>query len=256
MTGLVTVSAGASHVGCRRKLNEDAYLVRPEAGMWAVCDGVGGHDAGEVASRSIVNSLAALTPPASASALLAEVRAAVTRVNSELRYKAGPDRTIASTTVVLLAFGGHFACLWAGDSRVYRLRDGALTQISRDHSLVQEMVDKGLLTPAQAENHPRSNVVTRAVGAADQVMLDKVNDRIQPGDVFLLCSDGLSKVVQDAVVTAILVEHPVDVAVNKLIDAALEGGAPDNVTAVAVTFRDADGETTIRPAAKAAPASV
>ncbi|RJF88300.1 serine/threonine-protein phosphatase [Oleomonas cavernae] len=251
MTGLVTVSAGASHVGCRRKLNEDAYLVRPEAGMWAVCDGVGGHDAGEVASSSIVASLAALTPPPSASALLAEVRAAVTRVNSQLRYKAGPDRTIASTAAVLLAFGDHFACLWAGDSRVYRLRGDQLEQVSRDHSLVQEMVDKGMITPEQAEHHPRGNVVTRAVGAADRVMLDKVNDRIQPGDIFLLCSDGLSKVVEAAHIVAALAEHPVDVAVNKLIDLALEAGAPDNVTVVAVTFRDASTEETIRPASAA-----
>lgn len=250
MTGLVTVSAGASHVGCRRKLNEDAYLVRPEAGMWAVCDGVGGHDAGEVASRSIVTSLAALTPPGTASALLAEVRAAVTRVNSQLRFKAGPDRTIASTTVILLAFGDHFACLWAGDSRIYRLRDGKLTQISRDHSLVQDMVDKGMITPEQAEHHPRGNVVTRAVGAADTIMLDKVNDRIQPGDLFLLCSDGLSKVVAQERIVAALTGHPVDAAVDKLIEAALEAGAPDNVTVVAVSFRDDGAEATIRPMAQ------
>ncbi|MFA5122708.1 PP2C family serine/threonine-protein phosphatase [Zavarzinia sp.] len=240
MTRLATISAGISHVGCKRKLNEDSYLVRPEAGMWAVCDGVGGHDAGEVASQAIVDALAAIDPPPSASALLAEVRGAITRVNGELRQQAGTHRTIASTAVVLLAFGEHFACLWAGDSRCYRKRGGQLQQISRDHSLVQDMVEKGLISAAEAENHPRGNVVTRAVGADDMLMLDKVNDRIQADDVFLLCSDGLSKVVPEQEMTFILNSYAIDFAVEKLVAAALEGGGPDNVTVVAVAFRDAD----------------
>lgn len=239
MTRLVSVSMGATHAGRKRTLNEDALLVRPEAGIWAVCDGVGGHDAGEVASKAIVDALAAIEPRDNAGTLLAEVRAAIARVNSDLRTQAGEGRTIASTATVLLAFGEHFACLWAGDSRCYRKRDGVVSQISRDHSLVQDMLEKGLIRPEEAENHPRGNVVTRAVGADLDLQLDKVNDRIQPNDLFLLCSDGLSKVVPLEEITYILNSYAIDVAVDRLVAAALAAGAPDNVTVVLVAFRDA-----------------
>ncbi|MDD3446545.1 MAG: protein phosphatase 2C domain-containing protein [Zavarzinia sp.] len=239
MTGLKSVSTGATNVGRKRTLNEDALLVRPEAGIWAVCDGVGGHDAGEVASQAVVDALAAIAPVDSAGALLARVRGAITEVNGELRRQAGAGKTIATTATVLLAYGEHFACLWAGDSRCYRRRGGALQQITRDHSLVQDMLDKGMITPAEAENHPRGNIVTRAVGAADELLLDKVNDRIQADDLFLLCSDGLNKVVPESEINHILSSYALDVAADRLIAAALAGGAPDNVTVVLVTFRDA-----------------
>ena len=127
---------------------------------------------------------------------------------SRLREEAarrGPDVMVASTVVVMLARGDHFACLWAGDSRAYLLRDGMLRQITRDHSLVQELLEAGAIGPDEAENHPRGNVITRAVGAElDEVVLDKVSDRLLPGDRFLLCSDGLCKTLPESELASLL----------------------------------------------------
>ena len=161
-------------------------------------------------------------------------------VHTQLREEAarrGPDVIIASTVVILVARDDHFACLWAGDSRAYLLRDGALLQISHDHSLVQELVDTGAIDAAAAEHHPHANVITRAVGAAlDELALDKVSDRLQPGDRFLLCSDGLSKTLEEADMRGLLA-GPLDPSPTEaMIAAALARQVNDNVTAVVVAF--------------------
>lgn len=230
-------SWATSHPGAKRKLNEDAYVDRPDLGLWAVADGAGGHHAGEVASSMIRESLEAIPSELSAAELLAEVRARIEATHEALREEArqrGPDVIIASTVVVLLARNGHYACLWAGDSRAYLLRDGALQQVTHDHSLVQELVDAGTISVQDAESHPRANVITRAVGAElDEFVLDKVSGRIQAGDRFLLCSDGLSKTLPEEKLTALLGE-PGASPTEALIAAALEMNASDNVTAVAV----------------------
>ena len=145
----------------------------------------------------------------------------------------GPAGMIASTVVVLLVRDGHFVCLWAGDSRAYLLRDSAMSQITRDHSLVQALVDSGALSETEAERHPQANVITRAVGADEPgLSLDKVTGKLMHGDRFLLCSDGLCKAL-DAATIATLMADPADPA-NVLINAALHVGARDNVTAVVV----------------------
>jgi serine/threonine protein phosphatase Stp1 len=141
---------------------------------------------------------------------------------------------VASTVVVMLARGQYFACLWAGDSRAYLLRGGALRQITRDHSLVQELLEAGTIGPDEVANHPRGNVITRAVGAElDEFALDKVSDRLAPGDRFLLCSDGLCKTLSGGVLAGLL-GSPDGAAPQALIDAALALNVSDNVTAVAV----------------------
>jgi serine/threonine protein phosphatase Stp1 len=148
----------------------------------------------------------------------------------------GPDVIVASTIVVMLARGEHFACLWAGDSRAYLLREGMFRQITRDHSLVQELLEAGAIGPDEVENHPRANVITRAVGAdMDEFMLDKVSDRLLPGDRFLLCSDGLCKTLPENEL-ATLLGSANGVSLQALIDAALAAQVSDNVTAVAVEF--------------------
>jgi protein phosphatase/serine/threonine-protein phosphatase Stp1 len=135
----------------------------------------------------------------------------------------------------MLARNEHFACLWAGDSRAYLLRDGALRQITRDHSLVQELVEAGAIRPEEAEHHPRANVITRAVGAElDDFALDKISGRIQAGDRFLLCSDGLCKTVPEDELASLLSDHAGATPPDTLIAAALALNASDNVTAVAV----------------------
>lgn len=232
-------SWAVTHPGAKRKHNEDAYVDRPDLGVWAVADGAGGHQAGEVASGMIADALEAITPGLSASELLAEVRLAIERTHDALREEAarrGPDVIVASTVVVMLARGEHFACLWAGNSRAYLLRRGVLRQVTRDHSLVQELVEAGAIKPEEALNHPRGNVITRAVGAeVDDFMLDKVSDRLIPGDRFLLCSDGLCKTLpEDEIATLLgLIDGTPPQA---LVDAALAANVSDNVTAVAVEY--------------------
>ena len=223
-----------SHPGAVRTHNEDAFVDRPDLGLWAVADGAGGHDAGEIASGMLKEVLDTIPPGLSASELLAQVRLRVAEVHQALRDEAekrGPRSIIASTLVVLLARDGHFACLWAGDSRVYLLRDGTLAQVTRDHSLVQELVDAGTISADEADGHPRANVITRAVGAAETLELDKVSNRLAAGDRFLLCSDGLNKTLSDAELAELLANPgPAD----RLIDEALTRRATDNITVVAV----------------------
>jgi serine/threonine protein phosphatase Stp1 len=224
-----------THPGTVRDHNEDVYVNRPDLGLWAVADGAGGHDAGEVASGLIATALDSIPPELSAEETLTQVRMRMAATHAALRERAARQGhgMIASTVVVLIARHGHFACLWAGDSRAYLLRDGALARVTRDHSLVQELVDGGQITDAEAENHPRANVITRAVGAeADMVELDKVTDRLVDGDRFLLCSDGLSKELSDAEMLEILRVYDAEPAAERLVAAALVRNARDNVTAV------------------------
>jgi protein phosphatase/serine/threonine-protein phosphatase Stp1 len=230
-------SWAVTHPGARRKHNEDAYVDRPDLGIWAVADGAGGHAAGEVASGMIADALEAIPTGLSASELLAQVRLAIEHTHIALREEAtrrGPDVLVASTVVVMLARGDHFACLWAGDSRAYLLRHGILRQITRDHSLVQELLEAGAIGPDEVMNHPRGNVITRAVGAElDEFLLDKVSDRLLSGDRFLLCSDGLCKTLPESEMASLLAAID-GTPPQAVIDAALALDASDNVTAVMV----------------------
>jgi len=232
-------SWAATHPGAKRKHNEDAYVDRPDLGLWAVADGAGGHAAGEVASGMIAEALESIPPELSASELLAQVRLAIEQTHAALREEAarrGPDVMVASTVVVMLARGDHFACLWAGDSRAYLLRGGMLRQITRDHSLVQELLEAGAIGPDDAMNHPRGNVITRAVGAEMEAFaLDKVSDRLVPGDRFLLCSDGLCKTLPEDEMASLLAAID-GTPPQALVDAALAANVSDNVTAVAVEY--------------------
>jgi serine/threonine-protein phosphatase Stp1 len=235
-------------VGAVRSNNEDSYICRPEIGLWMVADGAGGHEHGEVASNMLASALAAASGLAG-SDLIAEIRASVTRAHHELRARAdaesghfGHPVIIASTIVVFLASGPHYACLWAGDSRIYRLRGGVFEQLTRDHSLVQVLVDEGAITAAEAEHHPHANVITRAVGAeGPDPELDKITDRAEPGDRFLLCTDGLNKALDDRLIARLVAT---DDPARRLIDAALEYGVRDNVTAIVLEYGP-DGDATL-----------
>jgi protein phosphatase/serine/threonine-protein phosphatase Stp1 len=227
-----------TNVGAVRKHNEDNMLSRPDLGLWVVADGAGGHDSGEVASGMIVAELDRLPRHLTGSEVLAQVRLTMNRVHQALREEAesrGGGSMIASTFVSLIIRDNHFACLWAGDSRAYLLRHGVLSQISRDHSLVQELVDSGNLAPEDAEHHPHANVITRAVGADSETLeLDKVIGIAEPGDRFLLCSDGLCKTLSEAEIASLLGAPDGVPPSELLIAAALSHGVNDNVTAVVV----------------------
>jgi len=230
-------SSAASHASAARQRNEDSWVNRPDLGLWAVADGAGGHQAGDVASRIIANALEAIPAGLDAAELLAEARlrlAGAHRLMQDEAARHGPDINLVSTIVVLLARDHHYACLWAGDSRAYLLRRGSLCQVTHDHSLVQQLLDSGAISPAEADHHPQRNIITRAVdSAADAVELDKVTDRLCAGDLFLLCSDGLFKTVAERNLPVLMAES-CDALAERLVAAALEREADDNVTAVTV----------------------
>lgn len=241
-------TAARTHVGRVRKLNEDRLIARPEAGLWAVADGMGGHQAGDLAAGMIVDALEQVDTLGSGYAFLDNVQESVQRVNRTLVAHArlsAPGTVIGSTLVALLAYQGHFACLWAGDSRAYLLRDGRFEQITRDHSMVQEMIDSGALNRADARRFGRSNVITRAVGVNDRLALDIYTGAIQPGDVFLICSDGLTTMAEDHDIAPIVARESIDAAADALLDMTLERGAKDNVSLILVRA-DAPVDDTLR----------
>lgn len=229
-------SAGATHVGAVRKVNEDNFICRPEARLWLVADGVGGAAAGDWASAQVSAAFDGFTADADAPTLLAAARAALDHANTVLRARVHRgERAAASTVVVLLLFGWHYTCLWAGDSRGYLRRNGRFVQITHDHSEVQELVDAGHITQAESLKHPRANVITRAVGAADVLTVDRVAGQIQPGDHFLLCTDGLTKMVDEPEIEAMMAMFDDDEALcAALIERAVALGGDDNVTVVSL----------------------
>ncbi|MGF6491007.1 PP2C family protein-serine/threonine phosphatase [Pseudomonas frederiksbergensis] len=229
-------SASKSHVGMVRQVNEDACLDRPENGLWVVADGMGGHAAGDYVSSLIVDSLRSIAVGRSLDEYVAALKTDLLRVNAAVREETANRGVtmMGSTVVVLAARGLRGVCLWAGDSRLYRLRDGLLEGISRDHSYVQDLQDSGLLSEAEARVHPRSNIVTRAIGVEAQLKLAIVELLLMPGDSYLLCSDGLNKTVEDHEIREVLShDEPGEIA-SSLVSLGLMRGAPDNITVVVV----------------------
>jgi serine/threonine protein phosphatase PrpC len=232
-------SAARTHVGAVRERNEDAVLDRPEIGLWAVADGAGGHQRGDYASGRIITALSEVARPPSPAWLIEDVRTRLARVNQELRVKAadiGPRAMICSTVIVVLIADARSCCLWAGDSRCYLLRAGGLRQISHDHSYVQNLLDRGEIGPEAAAEHPLANVVTNLLGAEDGLSLEERWDRLVPGDILLLCSDGLCRALADPDIAAILRDHPVEAAADRLIESAVSRSAKDNVSVVVIAY--------------------
>ena len=224
-----------THVGLRRKVNEDSMLVRTDRGLWAVADGMGGHDKGDVASAMVTDALLHLPIVYGLENLVEAATEALTRVNRELIVLADSgesSRTIGSTVVGLAIAGEQFRCFWAGDSRAYRIRGDQIVQLTRDHSLVQDLVEAGMLTPQEALDHPNSNVITRAVGVVEDLKIDKVSGDARPGDRFLLASDGLTKLVDETELVAELTTRRPEEAADKLIETVLSRGAPDNIAMI------------------------
>ena len=212
-------------------------MVRSADGLWMVADGMGGHDAGEVASKMISSALEKLDTNRPIPDLVDAVEDRLLEVHREIRNYSRTHcdgRTMGSTVVTLVTRDDLGVCIWAGDSRLYRYRDDTLTQLSTDHSQVNEMVARGLLNPEEAENHPASNVITRAVGATDTLYLDTDVCELRKGDIYLLCSDGLYGALSQEEILSRLRRSTIHDYANDLIEDSLHNGARDNVTVVAL----------------------
>jgi len=237
------VFAAATDVGRMRKNNEDSYL--SSTPVAAVADGMGGHSAGEVASAIAIEELAALRdrgPWDSETAATDDLKQAILRANRRIREMAASDRKLngmGTTLVALLEDGDMVHVANVGDSRGYLLRQGELSQVTVDHSLVQELVDDGRLSPEDAERHPQRSVITRALGIDPEVEFDLFTYKLQVGDRLLLCSDGLSDVVEPAQIRKILLRvRNAHRAARELVTVANEQGGPDNITVIVVDAVD------------------
>ena len=228
--------SATTHVGRVRKMNEDSILAMPEQDIWVVSDGMGGHEGGEFASQAVIEAVAMLPAGLEPREKMQELRAAIYRAHALIRAEA--DRrgvnTIGATVVSLMLAQGHFLCFWAGDSRLYRLRDRQLEVLTTDHSLVSEFVLSGQMTWDEADAHPQSNAITRAVGVGDELELDKIRGEVMPGDRFLLCLDGLNKYATTEMVRRVLARDPIETVADTLLQIALDGGGADNISVIVV----------------------
>jgi protein phosphatase len=244
-------SSARSDAGRVREINEDACLDQPAPGRWAVADGMGGHAVGDLASRLVIDALSRLASPVSMKTLIADARARLQTANRQLRDEAARRQVqrIGSTVVVLLACDRFCGYLWAGDSRIYLYREGQLRQLTRDHSQVEQLKSLGVLTDEEARHHPAQHMITRAVGATDKLELDDDAIEVADGDVFLLCSDGLSNELSDDEIVSVLTSTERANACEELVELALARGGRDNITAVVVQAEDpnASDKTLLNP---------
>jgi len=228
-----------THEGRVRDHNEDSYCAREPQGLWAVADGMGGHEGGEWASTQLVEELDAVELPKEFDPARELVAEAIRKANRTILVEARKrGKQMGSTIVALLVHDEHYAIVWVGDSRAYLLRDGELVQLSRDHTQVQEMVDRGIMRAEDAVNHPMGHILSRAVGVRDEVQVDQVTGEVFPGDVFLLCSDGLHGYVDEKEIARLLARGSPERASEELVELTLQNGAPDNVTVIAVWASD------------------
>lgn len=225
-------SVARSHVGLVRIINEDRVFDCPERRVWAVADGMGGHAGGDLAAQAVIDRLRTLTAGDRA-IRFTDMLVALGQANGDIRQRNERFGAAAGTTVVAAMIEGSTAHIaWAGDSRAYLLRDGGLDLLTHDHSVVQELVDSGLLTPDRAENHPQSHVVTRALGVDDDPRLQTMSVRLSPSDRLLLCSDGLSRSFR----TSDAARDSLDRLADRLLANALTRDGSDNVSLALIDY--------------------
>lgn len=228
--------SATTHVGRVRKVNEDSILALPGLGVWLVSDGMGGHAAGDFASQTVAESVAMLPEGLEPGEVMRAVRRAILDAHATISREAAArgEATIGATVVALILTDGHFVAFWAGDSRLYRLRDGGLDMLTTDHSLVGDLVTAGEMTWDEAEQHPQSNAITKAVGVGERLNLDKIRGDVRSGDRFLLCSDGLNKYAGVETLRRALVSAPIATVTDTLLNMALDGGGADNISIIVV----------------------
>ncbi|MDO4475668.1 MAG: Stp1/IreP family PP2C-type Ser/Thr phosphatase [Lachnospiraceae bacterium] len=242
------VSYCQTDVGRKRSLNEDFVYasqqsVGPLKNLFIVADGMGGHNAGEIASRLAVESMVDHIESAAEGSPIRILDSAVLAANQAVAEKAGSDKSFAGMGTTLVACTLEEDCLYllnVGDSRLYIVGE-QIQQITRDHSLVEEMVRRGELARSQAQNHPEKNVITRAIGARSTVRADLFDVTVQEGEIVLLCSDGLTNMVEDEQILEILQSEPeLETAGRKLIEAANLNGGADNISVILIRVGSGD----------------
>ena len=249
---MTVTAAGLSDVGRKRKTNEDSFHIDPGRGLFIVADGMGGHAAGEVASRLAVDTIqeflrmsdadSEITWPfefdESLSAGGNRIQAAIHLANREIvRHMQAQEDTRGMGTTVVTAVVADDSCFigHVGDSRAYLIRNGTIRQLTRDHTFVNEQVERGFMSRAEAERHPARNILTRAVGSSEELHVDLVETKLVAGDRILLCSDGLSSMVEDEAILRTLQEQAdLEEACRSLVALANDNGGWDNVTAVLI----------------------
>jgi PPM family protein phosphatase len=250
-------SFGATHVGKKRKTNEDAFLVDESLGLFVVADGMGGHAAGEVASQEAVETIHGMVKQGlralpqlvgplsndrarSACRLIEGAVQAATYMIFALAELDREKRGMGTTISALLTLGEYAVTAQVGDSRIYQVREGAVTQITEDHTLISWQMRQGLITPEEARRSPHRNVITRAVGNRDYVEVDTGLIALAPGDRFLLCSDGLHGYLREEEISVVTFLG-VEAAVHRFIEIANDRGGKDNITAILVEIQDEGG---------------
>ena len=235
-------SASVTHQGHVRKYNEDSIYSGPNQGIWLVADGMGGHRDGNVASSKIAEAARKIEGHMPLTELAALLRSSVHSVNEELLgISNGEDHLIVGSTVTaLLICESNYSCLWAGDSRCYLVRGGEIEQLSRDHTEVQELVDRGVISKAEAKTWPRRNVITRAVGASYDLQIEQATGQVFLGDCFILCSDGLTGHVEDHEILSLTSWTTAREACDRLLCLALDRGGKDNISIIVVNVQSRD----------------
>ena len=235
--GFNWTSYARTDVGKVRKVNEDAVLDHAQAGIWVVADGMGGHAAGAVARQSGVVKISAIQASAVATELVDATENGGLEVKESLIEQAlerSDRQTMGSTVALFLAFHKKCFTFWAGDSRIYRVRNGELRRITYDHSKVQDLVDEGLINEEEAERHPEANVITRAIGASRNLYIDLDMHDVKSGDRYLVCSDGLYKEVAEEEMADLVTTGTPEDACNALVELTLERGSRDNVSVIVI----------------------
>ena len=230
-------SHGVTDTGHVRTKNEDSILVHEDENVWIIADGMGGHQAGDFASQTITNNLSLFKqhPSLDDSILLLEEN--ILNSNAIIRkksFKLGRNATIGSTVVCVYIWQNLLFVLWAGDSRLYRYRDRNLQRLTEDHSYVEELVRMGKIDAHDAEEHPAANVVLKAVGIDDHLTIDFEYFELQDGDIFVICSDGLYKDLDETRIGPIIEAHPENMneLAEELLGASLDGGGTDNTSII------------------------
>lgn len=238
MKNNLKTSYAITHRGAVRQLNEDSHVEINSHNLWVVADGMGGHEAGDFASQLVVDVIKSSVQHIDANDLTSsDIVLAIELANKQLNEHSKAflgDKTAGSTVVVLFIKDDVYSIIWVGDSRAYLYRDGLLSQISRDHSQVNELIAEGIIDEQQAINHPLSNVITRAVGVTDEIEVETLEQKLQANDLFLLCSDGLTGELSDEDISLALDPNNIIDSGMALMHSSLVRGARDNVTCILV----------------------